>query len=237
MAAHEKGAREGARGFGLGEVAGVFFFLSYLFPSLHFQIFKTIRDSKNQILMTQKNTYTPKITSESKSAPCPKISQLPTDLNKKSLQLFETFSELSISTESVKYLPKEHRDPNDATIYCKNLFLKDRKGRFYLVICLEDEVVDLKSLRQKLKAYRNFSFASATEVSCILGVCPGEVTPLALPQDTDGKVTVAVMQSICTQEKLLNFHPLDKRYATRMSFIDLQRFLTNCGHTLEKLTP
>lgn len=163
---------------------------------------------------------------------------VPEDLSKRSLKLFEHLKELGISTETVNYEPKENRDADDKTIYCKNLFLKDRKGQFYLVICHEEEAIDLKCLKQKLKAYRNFSFASATELSWTLGVCPGEVTPLALSKDCDvKKVRVAATHTICNEEKLLNFHPLDKRYATRMTFGDLQIFLTNCGQTLEKLDP
>lgn len=229
MAAHAKGSRTGP---GAGNVGNGDAFLSYLYPFSNLSFFKTLPQPQFHLKdqLNKLNTSVPQQRSLTATY------DLPPGLEKDSVALFEGLWELGISTETVKYVPKKDRDINDSTIYCKNLFLKDRKGKFYLVICEEDESVNLKSLRQKLKAYRNFSFASAEEVSAILGVREGEITPLALQKDTDGKVRVAVMRSLCTHGKL-NFHPLDKRYATRISFQDLDKFLAKCGHTIEVLTP
>jgi len=44
------------------------------------------------------------------------------------IQKVETFN---IFTETVKYNAKNERNNSDKTVYCKNLFLKDRKGKFY----------------------------------------------------------------------------------------------------------
>ena len=57
--------------------------------------------------------------------------------------------------------------------FCKNLFLKDRRGQYYLVIIHEDERVDLKALKNQLKAHRNLSFATPTDLKDLLGVRPG----------------------------------------------------------------
>jgi hypothetical protein len=43
----------------------------------------------------------------------------------------------------VKYNAKNERNNSDKTVYCKNLFLKDRKGKFYYIICHEDNTVSL----------------------------------------------------------------------------------------------
>src|SRR3546814_11226214 len=44
--------------------------------------------------------------------------------------------------------------------HCKNLFLRDRKGAMWLVVCLEDRRIDLKALGELLGGVR-LSFGSA----------------------------------------------------------------------------
>ena len=54
--------------------------------------------------------------------------------------------------------------------HCKNLFLKDKKGRLWLVTCLDEQRVDLSRLAKLLGAAR-LSFASA-ELLTEAGVMP-----------------------------------------------------------------
>ena len=60
--------------------------------------------------------------------------------------------------------------------HTKNLFLKDKKGRFFLVSCREDANVDLKRLHERLGASGRLSFGSAEQLMDKLGVEPGAVT-------------------------------------------------------------
>jgi hypothetical protein len=53
--------------------------------------------------------------------------------------------------------------------HCKNLFLKDRKDRLWLVTCLDDQQVDLKRL-SKLVGAAGFSFGKAELLQAVLGV-------------------------------------------------------------------
>lgn len=77
------------------------------------------------------------------------------------IQELETFN---IFTETVKYNAKNERNNSDKTVYCKTIFLRDRKGKLYYVICHEDNNVNLRQLKYKLHGHRNFSFASAEQV-------------------------------------------------------------------------
>lgn len=53
-----------------------------------------------------------------------------------------------IIMEIVRYCEKLEWVDDLFIIYCKNLFLKDRKGSFYLVIYKEDLILDLKFLKK-----------------------------------------------------------------------------------------
>jgi Ala-tRNA(Pro) deacylase len=112
--------------------------------------------------------------------------------------------------------------------HCKNLFLKDKKDRYWLVVTLEDRKVDIKALDQKLGAAR-LSFASAERLWTVLGVNPGSVTPFALINDREHKVQV-VLDGAMLQQELLNYHPLVNTRTTAVKSADLRRFIEACGH-------
>ena len=72
--------------------------------------------------------------------------------------------------------------------HCKSLFLKDKKGGFWLTVLLEERLIDLKKLAARLAAPR-FSFGGAADLFRLLGVRPGSVTPFALVNDVEHLVT------------------------------------------------
>lgn len=145
------------------------------------------------------------------------------------IQKLETFN---IFTETVKYNAKNERNNSDKTVYCKNLFLKDRKGKFYYVICHEDTNVNLRQLKYKLHAHRNFSFASAEEVHQHLHVEPGCITPFVFLSEVVSKDIVVAISRELMFEKHLNFHPLHAEFTTRISFGLLLKLF---GHLKRKL--
>ena len=149
-------------------------------------------------------------------------------------QVFNIFRKLKIPFETEVYKPKEDRLHVDKNIfYCKNLFLKDRKGQFYLIIFHEDTEMNIKQLRKTLNAYRNFNFATADEMMRILHCEPGGVTPLALMNESAREVTMVVSDSLVHDEAQLMFHPMDSNLATKISLPCLLRFLKHFGHTVK----
>ena len=112
--------------------------------------------------------------------------------------------------------------------HTKNLFLKDKRGEFYLVVALEDAAIALKSLHQRLGAGR-FSFGSAEALRELLGVEPGSVTPFAAVNDTEGRVRV-VLDAAMLAHEVLNFHPLVNTMTTSISRAGLLKFLAVTGH-------
>lgn len=140
-----------------------------------------------------------------------------------------TLQEIGIEIETVPY--KEKGDRGDMRgMFCKNLLLKDRKGQFYLVVCPEDKDIHLKCLKQELKAHRNFSFASADDLHGLLGCGEGSVSPFGVIHDVTKKVLVVLDQALGETTEILNFHPLDPRFTTLISYENLIRFLEHSNH-------
>ncbi len=121
--------------------------------------------------------------------------------------------------------------------HIKNLFLRNKKGRMWLVTCLEDREVDLKALGERLEAGR-FSFGSAERLMTYLGVQPGSVTPFAVINDKNHDVTMVLDQGVMEggpEGGPVNCHPLVNTMTTAVSPEDLVRFLEAEGHAPQML--
>jgi Ala-tRNA(Pro) deacylase len=113
--------------------------------------------------------------------------------------------------------------------HTKNLFLKDKKGALFLVTALEDAAIELKSLHRRLGATGRFSFGSADTMLETLGVLPGSVTPFGVINDTVGRVTVILDETLMRHE-IINAHPLTNTMTTSLARDGLVRFLESTGH-------
>lgn len=112
--------------------------------------------------------------------------------------------------------------------HIKNLFLRNKKGRMWLITCHEDRRIDLKQLGELVGGGR-FSFASAERMMKYLGVTPGAVTPLAVINDATGVVDVVLDQAVL-KDALINVHPLHNAATTSMSPDGLLQFLRAMDH-------
>ena len=126
---------------------------------------------------------------------------------------------VSESTGIEKQLPGGHT---------KNLFLKCKKSNIYLVVALNDAIIDLKSLHKRIDSGR-LSFGSAELLEELLGVKPGSVTPFALINDTGQRVAV-ILDETMLRHDFLNYHPLENTATTNIARDDLLRFIRSCGH-------
>lgn len=112
--------------------------------------------------------------------------------------------------------------------FCKNLFLKDKKGVLWLIVTLEERNVKLNSLPKALGSAR-LSFASADLMWEVLGVRPGSVTPFALANDTAQRCRLVLDAPMLALPKL-NYHPLTNEATTTISTQDFLKFVRHCGH-------
>ncbi len=125
---------------------------------------------------------------------------------------------------SVKHYEAELPGPQ-----VKNLLLKTKKNKQYFMLLLpEEKKVDLKRLAAELGTSR-LSFASPEELEALLGLHPGEVTPIALPKDQDGKIQVVIDESV-DREDTIGFHPNVNTQTVIVQFRDLERILESIEH-------
>ncbi|MBP0616215.1 prolyl-tRNA synthetase associated domain-containing protein [Jiella sp. KSK16Y-1] len=113
--------------------------------------------------------------------------------------------------------------------HTKNLFLKDKKGRHFLVVAEESRAVDLKSLHHTIGAKGRLSFASAEAMMEMLGVTPGSVTAFGVLNDRDGKVTVVLDEGLLAYD-MVNCHPLTNTATTTIATDGLMTFFRSTGH-------
>ncbi len=112
--------------------------------------------------------------------------------------------------------------------HCKSLFLKDKKGGFWLAVMIEERRIDLNKLATRLGAPR-FSFGAAADLEALLGVRPGSVTPFALVNDLAHRVAPVLDRAMLDCDPL-NYHPLANDRTTAIAPADLLRFIAACGH-------
>ncbi|MDR3375295.1 MAG: YbaK/EbsC family protein [Ancalomicrobiaceae bacterium] len=113
--------------------------------------------------------------------------------------------------------------------HSKNLLLKDKKDRLFLVVAEGDAAIDLKSIHEKIGGSGRVTFAKPDVMLELLGVTPGSVTPFGLINDTEPRITV-VLDEVMMRHDILNFHPLENTATTSVAAGDLIKFLRATGH-------
>ena len=111
--------------------------------------------------------------------------------------------------------------------HTKNLFLKDKKGRLWLISARQDTVVDLKRADKWIGSAR-LSFGNEALLYETLGVRPGSVTALGLINDPDQRVTFVLDKALWDAD-IVNFHPLTNTATTALAQADFRRFLSLIG--------
>jgi Ala-tRNA(Pro) deacylase len=116
--------------------------------------------------------------------------------------------------------------------HCKSLFLRDKKGVLWLVVCLEDRRIDMKALSGLLGSAR-LSFGRPELLAERLGIEPGSVTPFAVINDVaengDDAVRV-ILDAEMMQTEPVNYHPLINTATVAMTPAGLVQFLEACDH-------
>lgn len=110
----------------------------------------------------------------------------------------------------------------------KNLFLKDRAGKYWLISAGALTRIDLVSLGRLLGAKGRLSFGAAEQLFDLLGVLPGAVTAFALINDSARRVRF-VLDGALLDAPLIQFHPLRNDATTCITPADLRIFLQRLG--------
>ena len=153
-------------------------------------------------------------------------------------QLFDKLSHLKIDYKlfeheafyTVEESSRLKSDLNLKGAHTKNLFLRDKKRKIFLVSCMDNTDVDLKILKNIIPAQGNLSFGSPELLNEKLGVKPGSVSPYALINNHEKDVNFYIDKNILN-EKLCNFHPLINTKTIQLETSDFIKFI-QAIHTL-----
>ncbi|NCO03580.1 MAG: prolyl-tRNA synthetase associated domain-containing protein [Alphaproteobacteria bacterium] len=122
-------------------------------------------------------------------------------------------------------------DKVDAQIdgtHCRNLFLRDKKKKNFLLVLQNATDVDIKKLPAIIKSYR-LSFGSSERLWEYLGVRPGSVCPFAIMNDTNHQVKILLDKSMM-ETNIVNYHPLLNTMTIGLKPTDLLKFIETTGH-------
>ena len=148
--------------------------------------------------------------------------------------------EEKLKTLKIKYDMAEHpavytveeakqKVPNIEGIGCKNLFLKTQKKEYFLYTLPDNKQIDLKELSKKLSVTR-FHFASREDLEDILNITPGSVTPLAIINDNENKVTVVLDKEL--KNKKILVHPNRNTATISIFYQDLIKLIESENHKI-----
>lgn len=118
---------------------------------------------------------------------------------------------------------------------CKNLFLRDAKGRRHFLVVVPGEArAALRALAAQLESSK-LSFASAERLEKYLGLKQGEVTPLGVLNDADAAVEVVFDRGL-ERFPCLGVHPNDNTATVWLSLADILRVVEGNGNEIRWVT-
>ncbi len=150
-------------------------------------------------------------------------------------QLYAMLDTLGIKHQTIEHPPvftvEEGRDLHSKIpgLSCKNLFLKDKKDKLWLVVMPGLKRAHLAALERALGCTR-LSFGKPELLQEVLDITPGSVTPFALVHDKDRRVTV-VLDNDMMKAGLVNFHPLRNTASTALLAEDLLKFIKSLSYS------
>ena len=112
--------------------------------------------------------------------------------------------------------------------HCRNLFLRDRKKKNFLLVLPVDVDVDIKKLPDILESHR-LSFGSNDRLWEYLGVRSGSVCPFCIINDTDSHVKIFLDKTMMEADKV-NYHPMLNTMTVSLKPDDLLKFIETTGH-------
>ena len=110
-----------------------------------------------------------------------------------------------------------------AGLHSKNLFLKNKKNKFYLFSCEEFSKINLKTISKSLNI-GNVSFAKKEYLLELLGISPGSVTPFALLNNKESNIDLYLEDKVHESE-YINFHPLTNKATVTIKSRDFMEFM------------
>ena len=139
--------------------------------------------------------------------------------------LYQLLEDLRIEFRIFKHPPfftvdeaKKHRKSMQG-FHTKNLFLRDKNKKNYLVVTHEDRVINLSLLPERINSSR-LSFGSKERLFEELGVFPGAVTPLSVVNNKKKNINIYLDAEMMDKETVF-CHPLVNDRTISLSYRSL----------------
>ena len=117
-------------------------------------------------------------------------------------------------------------------ILAKNLLLKDKNNKLYLIVALDSTKIDIKVLSVRLGlGKKQPRMASPQVLDRVLQVPKGCLSPLALCRPQARDVVCLIDAKLASADEKILFHPLRNDRSVGLSFSGLQAYLASIGHT------
>lgn len=149
------------------------------------------------------------------------------------MNLYEILMQLNIEFEEIEHEPvftveqaKSIVNKIDGT-GCKNLFLTDKKGKYFLAILEDNKKANIKNIAKTVNT-SHLSFADISELKSILQLGEGSVTPFGIINDTAKKVLLVIDKDL--KDKRLLFHPNVNNKTISITYDDLIKFIQFENH-------
>jgi Ala-tRNA(Pro) deacylase len=116
--------------------------------------------------------------------------------------------------------------------HCKNLFLKNKKsGQLYLVTIPHEKRLDLNQFRRMIGAPK-IRFAGPEDLSEILGISTGAVSPLGLVNDANNEV-IFIVDEIIWNANVICCHPNVNTETLQIPGPDFQKLIKTTGTSMK----
>ncbi len=149
------------------------------------------------------------------------------------MTIYEILDELKISYEEISHKAVFKVDEANAIeeqingLGCKNLFLTNKKGKYYIYVLEDSKQANLKELQTFLNEKR-LSFGKEEELNEILNLTKGSVTPLSIINDKDNLVTVLLDKDLI--DKRILAHPNVNNKTMSLEYKDLIKIIEYTNH-------
>lgn len=147
--------------------------------------------------------------------------------------LFEILDKLEIKYELLEhdavYTVDEAKELDNMIegIGCKNLFLTNKKGKYFLVMIHEDKRANIKEI-ESLVDCKHLSFGKEEDLKEVLGLEAGSCTPLGIVNDKENKVVLIFDKDLVDKKVLC--HPNKNTATLSLEFSDLIKFIEYLEH-------
>lgn len=149
------------------------------------------------------------------------------------MTIYEILDKLKISYEEISHKAVFTVEEANAIqeqingVGCKNLFLTNKKGKYYIYVLEDSKQANLKELQIFLNEKR-LSFGKEEELNEILKLTKGSVTPLGIINDKDNLVTILLDKDLI--DKRILAHPNVNTKTISLEYKDLIKIIEYTNH-------